>query len=338
MRRSASSWIAWLGLLISLAALVLLFYDIQLQELFRHLSSIIWPYWFSGLLSFVLYLLVISQRWRVILEPVCQVRLTNAAGALLIGRLANNLLPFRAGDLIRAVVLGERMRVSKTAVFGTVVLDRLVDTLSLLVMVVVLIFVADIPPAVKQSAVILLTVGLLAVVVLWLLSGHPGDTVRFVKAVLFFAPARIRNSVARLIASFLDGLQTLRLSSALPRIVFYSVLAWTLVVLTATLFLRAVGLELGWQAALFIVVVTNLGATIPSSPGALGVFHALVVYSLALWSIDKETALSMAIVYHESLFIFMLILGFLALWRQGYSLSSLKGLARRQPGQEAEAS
>lgn len=337
MKRPTLPWTVWLGLVISLLALIASFYGIQFDELFERLRRVSWPQLAAGLGLFCLYLIVISQRWRLILAPICRPKLVDALSSLIIGRLANNLLPFRMGDIVRAAVLGQRMQVSKASVLGTVVLDRLLDTLALVTMVIFLIFTADIPTVVKKSAFVFSVVGFLALLVLWLIARNRPEFKQLIDRLLHFAPEQIKNTIVNFVDSFSSGLQTLLQMKSLFPIILYSILAWLIVIAIAQFFLKAVGLNFSWQVPLFLVIITNLGAAIPASPGSLGVFHALVIYALALWSVEKEAALSMGIVYHETLYLFVLILGIGALWYQGYSLAGFRNLIERQSTVEVKS-
>jgi len=88
--------------------------------------------------------------------------------------------------------------------------------------------------------------------------------------------------------------------------------------------MRAMGLRLPFVAALAVLCFTSLGMTVPSSPGYIGVFEYLTVLSLALFGVDKETALGCALVAHALGYVGLIVPGVVAAWRQGYSYTRLR--------------
>jgi hypothetical protein len=247
----------------------------------------------------------------------------------LIGLLVNNLLPLRAGEVVKAVLMANKIQVSKSAAFATVVVERLLDMVALLIFVVVLTFGIDLPAIFKQGVTLLAGITLAVLAFLWFVSLKKDRWEVFARRPRF-VPNRLWIPIFSLLRSFMLGLQTLQTFSLWGGGIFYSIVAWSLVVVSAWFFLIAVGLRLDWYAPLFLVVATNLGGLIPSSPGSMGVFHALVLYSLSLWSVDKEIGLTMAIIYHESTYLLVTALGMVFLWRENYSLWQLKQLQDTQ--------
>jgi len=334
MKQRRVPWKVWLGLGVSLLCLMLVFHNVQLNELGYHLQQVSLPHLFVGLLLLVAYLIIVARRWQLLLTSVLRPSLIDSFSYTLIGRLVNNLLPLRTGEVAKAFLLGQKLRVSKSAVFATIVVDRLMDMLSLLIFVIVLLLAIDIPTVSKKSAALFGTVTLAVLLALWLLSRKKGGVERLIRSLPTF-PKRLQEMALRLSASFISGLQTLQAFKLLSVVVFYSILAWILVALSARFFLEAVDLHLNWYVPLLLVVITNLGGAVPVSPGSMGVFHVLVVYSLSLWSVEKEPALTMAIVYHESNYFLVTMLGLLCLWREGYSLTQVQQLQNSKAVQEA---
>lgn len=330
MKLRQMSWKVWLGLGVSLLCLLLAFHNVQLNELGYRLQQVSLPYLLGGLFLFVVYSMIVARRWQLLLTSVRRPSLIDSLSHTLIGRLVNNLFPLRAGEVAKALLLGQKLRASKSAVFATIFVDRLLDILSLLLFVIVLTLVTDLPAAVKQSAAFFGATALAALIVLGFLSRNGGGVERLFQRLPAFIPKRLQETTLRLLISFISGVQTLQTFRLLLAAAFYSVLAWVLVALSAWFFLESVNLHLNWYVPLFLVVVTNLGGAIPASPGSMGVFHVLIVYSLSLWSVGKEPALTMAIVYHESTYLLVTIVGLLFLWREGYSWTQVQQLQNPQ--------
>ncbi len=331
-------WKAGLGMGISALCLILVFHNIRPNELKYHLRQTSLPLMLGGLLLFAIYLVVTAHRWRLLLTSVFSSSLGDSLTYILIGRLVNNIFPLRAGEVVKAFLLGRKKNVSKSAVFATVITDRLLDTSSLLIFVVILFIAIDVPLSVKRSALFLGAAVLVAATVLSVLAREQGDPVQAIRHISAIVPDHLWKRIVSLSTSFSTGLQALRKSKLLLAVILYSILAWSLVVLSAWFFLKAVDLHLTWYVPLFLVVVTNIGGVLPASPGSMGVFHALVVYSLSLWAVDKEIALTMSVIYHESTYLLITILGLLTLWREGYSLVQVQRLQASQIAQQEQTS
>ncbi len=117
------------------------------------LQSLDWSYLHAAIVLYVLHLVVRGQRWQVLLAPLRHLTVRDAFAYVNIGYMANDLLPLRVGEVIRAVLLGKKNGIIKRAVLATVVVQRLLGILSLAALTVILMFTMPIPPLVKQTAV-----------------------------------------------------------------------------------------------------------------------------------------------------------------------------------------
>jgi len=136
----------WLiGIAISVALLFFLFFGIDYRQFLRALQGA--RYWYAvpiiGLLFLGCYLRAL--RWRWIMLPVKPIPVYHLFTAVVIGYMANDLLPARAGELVRAHVVGSRDKVSRATAFATIVVERLFDGLSVLVVMVLVLFRVRVP-------------------------------------------------------------------------------------------------------------------------------------------------------------------------------------------------
>lgn len=320
----------WLGIACSALFLFLAFRKVQWAELGSTLQSVDWRYLLVATAVFILKQFVRGLRWHILLIPLGQLRTMDAFAYLNIGLMANNLLPFRAGEIARAVLLGQRKGFSKSAVLGTIVVERLVDVLVLAALAVLLMLVMPIPSLVKQSALALGGVGCLGVAGLWVVAGRvfPSDKLVLPRPSESNGNPKLgglAEKVRILVRSFASGLASLRSPLQAAVAVCYSTLAWALAVGFAWLVLQACHLDLPWEAALMVILVVNFGTAIPSSPGFIGVAHFLAVLALEPWELPRSAALGFAIVLHAQSFLITLVLGLLYLWLEHKSLSNLLG-------------
>ena len=267
-----------------------------------------------------------ALRWRALLAPLVRAPFSDTFSCTMIGYLVNNVLPFRLGEVARAGLLGEKLQVSKTGVFATVVVERILDVLSLVAFVAVLMIVLDLDPVIRGSIMLAELMAVAAILVLCWLAWRGQDVGRLMPG---FVPQALRARLVGMLASFVRGLQVLRSARQVLAASSWSLLSWCLFTVSMFLLVRAAGLDrLPWYAPLLIIVVTNLGSAIPSSPGFVGGYHYLAVLALGFWSVPRSEALSAAILLHGAGYVVVTGLGALALLRENLAFGQLRRHAR----------
>lgn len=273
-----------------------------------------------GLLA--LCVLLRAVRWRSLFTPSTRPPLRDVLAALLVGYLFNNILPLRAGEVVRVVVLRRRAAVSAAEAGVTVIVERVYDVLSLLL----LLFVAApfLPEVTWLDAAGIfagvVTGGLvlgIAAVAIW--GERPVvAAVRPLARVLPVSRERLEQ-IARNAVVGLAGFRHPRLAA----VAFgWTLLSWLALAASCAALLAGfhTGLSTGdlLLAGLLVVVATNLAMVLPSSPAALGVFEAATVVALGAFGIDDSTALSYALVLHALNLVPYLVVGALVLhWSAG---------------------
>jgi uncharacterized protein (TIRG00374 family) len=252
-------------------------------------------------------------RWRYLFPAGTRPPATPAVRSLLLGEFFNALLPMRAGELVRVIAVHREARTSRSEALGTVVVERLLDVLVLLtLLLVVLPFVPEVSwlgaaVGILAAAVLVTIVGVLA---LWRYQSRP---LRVLLRPLRWLPGF---SEARTIAaaeSLLRGLEGLRSARSGILAVALTAVTWLTVGLSFWLAMRALDLGLGYDAALLVVVATTFALVLPSLPASLGVFEAATVYTLEAFGIDDSRALSAAVVLHVLSFLPFIVAGLVAL-------------------------
>lgn len=145
MSKHKIDWKLWIGIGISAFFLFLLFRKIDFHKLaaaFRELDYRYIPP--ALLLTFVSYFLR-AVRWKFLLLPIKRTRLANLFPSTLIGYMANNLLPARLGEFVRAYSLGQKEQIGTSAVFASLVVDRLCDGFTVLLVLLITFFTIRLP-------------------------------------------------------------------------------------------------------------------------------------------------------------------------------------------------
>lgn len=292
-------------------------------------------YWF--LLPMVVIMLsdylVRTFRWQIILNPTKRIKFTRLYPVLMIGFMANNLLPARIGEFVRAYTLSSREKVSKTFSLATIILERVCDGLALIAFMGVALFFF--PSPTKNATIHFIEIFSTAVfggAILFLVFLLFAErlTLRLVSLLLKPLPRRIEQKAHELLNSFVLGLHALKSLSSVLIIVATSVLIWSMEASCYYLILMAFNLQNKLQpmqligSALFVLVFVNLGAMIPSSPGYVGVFQAMAVLALGTYGVDKSTSFSLGLLMNFTQYAFITGIGLFFFSRQHMSFKSLR--------------
>jgi len=300
-----------LGIIISLIFLGLALYNINFTKLahtFRQIN-IRW------LLLSGIFILVAnyfrSLLWYQLLRRHSQPHIWDFFRIITIGYFVNNILPFRLGEVVRAWLLGKRERLSTSLAVATVVLERGMDLLVLLFYFILMMFIIPFENWLKLSGLILAAIGLgffLMVVLNYRFGGHLLD---FIEKPLQRLPGNIGFWLHSQINKFLEGLKLVESPGHFFAAFGLSHLSWMAWVMVTYFCFRAVGLDLPFFAAGFLIVVLNFGLMLPSSPGGLGVFEFMVIIALTKYGVEKEIALGFGFVYHMLQYLLILVLGWI---------------------------
>jgi uncharacterized protein (TIRG00374 family) len=283
-----------LGIAVSALCLWFAFKDVNLGEMFRSLETVSLRWVLASIFLSYLGLVVRAFRWRFLLTDSGGVRLIHLISATFIGMMANNILPARAGELVRAWALGRRERRPVSGVLASIVFERLLDVVSALAILGGCLILS--PALALEAALILKRAGL--VLLLISLAGIVGliMIVRYRKLVSEKVgrwSERVRASwMRRAIAGlhkFLDGLYGVQGGRHGAALASLSLLTWAFSI--ASFQVMAEGLHLGLsliQMSLVFVIVL-FGVAIPSAPGFVGTFHGFCVAGLTLVAGTEST-------------------------------------------------
>ncbi len=321
----------WAGIGISLFFLFLLFHKIDVAKLRLAFAEMDYRFLLPAVAATFMSYYMRAVRWKYLLVPLkSPTAMRNLFPATIIGYMANNLLPARLGEFVRAYVLGDKEGIDKSAVFATLVLDRLLDGFTVLLMLLLTFFTIQLPPGkegVQQGLVtggyLVLVIYLLVVLFLVLLKKYPLRTIGLIGKILQPLPSRLTEKIIPILGAFIEGLRFPSRMGQLAGLFGSSLLIWALAVWPVDLVLRSFGVSLPITASMFVMVFLVFAVMIPASPGYVGTYHAACVYALMALNLPKEQALSIAMVVHGISFFPVIFLGFYYLWRENLSLKTL---------------
>lgn len=280
----------------------------------------------------VLGYLLRAFRWRILLLPVDPTTgLGNRFKALVIGFMANNLLPARVGEFARAYALGRlEPRVTVGAAFGSLVVERVLDGLVLGAFLVGATLTPGFPTdalgdgfgSLMTAAMTLLglLLGGLAVLLLF-----PRPVVRVAEALARFLPRALARLVVDSLEAFLDSLAVVRSPGLLAAALAWSVGFWFWHGLSFYLGMLAFGIDLGLVAAIFTEAVVGFAVAFPAAPGFFGTFHVGAQFALeTVYGAGSSETLAFAYAYHLGGFIPITALGLWYVRSLGLSLDEVR--------------
>jgi glycosyltransferase 2 family protein len=317
-------WRLWLGILVSLVFLALAFRNPDFASMSQALLSADYRYLIPAVAVYFVGVYIRALRWQALLRSVKPMAIGTLFPIVVIGYMANNLLPARAGELVRAYVLSRRAGVTKSTSLATVAIERIFDGLTMILFILVAALLIRINQQVEFLAVIatVLFVGLL--IGLALFGAVPALQNLLLGLLRRLLPARLEQRIETILLGFVGGLASLRSRGDVARIVLTSVLAWSCEAAMYWIIALAFDLQIGWPAALLATAVANLFTLLPSSPGYVGIFEAGVLLVLVgLLGRDQATALSFALVLHAALWLPVTALGLLFWSRESFSWRTL---------------
>jgi len=282
-------------------------------------------------------------RWQVMLAPLGRPHFGTAFRATVIGFAASFILPARAGEILRPWLLARREGLDTAAVITTIVIERLLDFVTVLVLLAVFFTFFDpglsaMDPAMFQTVKTWGTrAGYAAMAGMAVLVGaaaRPHWLLRVVDAVTAWLPAKPRAVVVGLASQFATGLAVVREPARLAAAFAWSLPLWLVIAAQIWVVSMAVGVTLPPSGALLIMALLIVGVAVPT-PGAVGGFHeAYRVAATAFFGADNDHAVGAAIVLHAVGFVPTLIAGAWLMAREGLSLTHLGAEAKRAKDEE----
>jgi glycosyltransferase 2 family protein len=313
VQRHVRRRIGWLGFLLSGLFGYLAFRNVDLRELRDALASQELVFLAPAAVALAVGVLLRAWRWQLLFERATRPPFRYVLNALLVGYLFNTILPARAGELVRIQVLGRRAAISRAEVLGTVVLERAYD---LLVLIGLLAVAAPFLPPVDWLTAVLVfgaALGISLALGTIVVRRHGIQAARTLARPLTLLPAIDNERVESIARNAVIGLAALRVTRLALVAIAVTAASWLALASSAWFLLLGTDIDATFGMALLVLVATNLIMVLPSSPAALGAFEAAVVLALAAYGVDRERALSFALVLHALNALPFIPLGYLAL-------------------------
>ena len=334
----------WVGIAVSVVLLALFVFTVDIGRFLEALSRADYALVVPAAGLYLVSLLFRTLRWQRLLRHLKRVGVVRLYPVVVVGYMANNLLPMRIGELVRSYYVGEREGVSKATALMTIFVERLLDALTLLALIaLVALFVPVLGVAEgfgRLSSVPwpLLVAGFTAPFVigfggLVLVALRPETAARWGRAALRPLPRRLEARGAEAVDMLLGGLVSLRSPRSVVALFLLSVPVWLFEAGLFVVIAYSFDLDLAFDnavemgaALVLVMAIANIGASVPAAPGGIGLFELIARETLVLLplaAVDRADAGAYAAVVHAVLLVPMIVLGQVFLWTQNVSLGRL---------------
>jgi len=287
----------------------------------------------SVALTCVTYL-IRAERWQYLLAPLGPTRFLNVLRTTVIGFAASAVLPARAGEVIRPYLLARREGLSATAVFATIIVERILDLVAVLLLLGAFLLWFDpgleardsaVFSAIRYGGLVMTPVALGTLVVMFFMAGHPERLHGWVLKAQRVLPTQLALIIARLAQTFAEGFAVVRSPLRVLAALGWSLVLWMSI--AAGLWAVAVGfgIDMPFTGGWLMLAPLVVGVAVPT-PGGVGGFHeAFRLGATSFFGADNDTAVGAAIVLHAISMVPVVIVGLIFTIQDGLKIG---GLAR----------
>jgi hypothetical protein len=277
-----------------------------------------------------------AARWQYLLLPLGRPSFAMVFKTTVIGFAASTLLPARAGEVVRPYLLARREGFSATSAFATIIVERLLDLLTVLLLFGFYLEFYEpgtdagnstVFRALKSGGLVAGAASVAGLVFMMMVAGHPDRLSAWALRVERVLPERVASAVANLVRTFLEGLAVVRQPRRLAMAVLLSLPLWLSIAVGIWTTTRAFHIEMTYPGAFLMMAVLVVGVAVPT-PGAVGGFHkAYQIGAVAFFGAANDRAVGAALVLHAISFLPVTIAGAIFMAQEGLSLSGVRGMA-----------
>lgn len=321
----------WAGIAVSVVFMGLLAAKIDVSKLAAAFAAVDYRYIAAAVGCTFLSYFMRAVRWRYLLIHEKTIPLTSLYPATIIGYMANNILPARLGEFVRTYVLARKEGLEFPTVFASLVIDRLFDGATVMLLLLYALFALRLPQGMAEAETMLKTGGLVSfalyaaiLLFLLLLKRHTAVTLSWTATILKPFPRSFSDRLIPLLGSFIGGISLSSRGRHVWSVVLASLAVWLLCVIPVDLVLRGFGITLPVSASVFILVLLVFAVMVPASPGFIGTYHYACFKGLSVFGIAEPQAVSIALVLHGTAFFPVILAGMYHLWSGRISLRTIR--------------
>ena len=269
-----------------------------------------------------------ALRWKWLLAPIKNISTKLLFDATMIGYFGNNVLPLRMGELLRAYVVSNNISIPTSKVVGTLIVERILDFLALMILVIFFLFFSElinIPKWIMVFSIILILVIFITILVI----GSKNPDWESIKKRFKIFQSKVGSKIYNIITNIISGLSVLNKTPHKIGVYGFIVLLWTMYYISFILIIKGVNLDLSIMNVGVLFVFLTLSISIPAAPGYIGTYHASCVAVLTnIYNISLNTSQTFAVLSHAVVFIPFVTIGAIFFLKNSIKFSKLKSIER----------
>jgi hypothetical protein len=307
---------------LSIVFLIWVLRDFHIVRALRDMANADWKWVLVGMACDVMSYVAQAWRWKLLLTPFGRVRISRTIRAVFSGLFANLVLPLRPGEFLRAYLLSGTENIKLGRMIGSIAVERLVDLVIATASLGVVSLLVDLPVRFRRVADIL---GIATLVL-----------VTAIVVLIFYLETKLGDEETedrRGIMSALSALHTMGTAPSFYPAVLASVLVPGLQILALWAMMHSYSLHLSFLVAVVVVLVINLGISLPNAPANVGSYQFFCVLGLSVFQVEKTTATGFSIFAFIALTLPLLFLGMAAVVRSGLTWRTMRERVSVSPQQ-----
>ncbi|WP_459877845.1 lysylphosphatidylglycerol synthase transmembrane domain-containing protein [Desulfothermus naphthae] len=314
-----SNKLKFIGFVVSLIFLTLSLYSLDIHNIWKSFKFADYRFIPIAVILFLSSLYIRAFLWAYIIKEKIMSK-NRLFLHLMMGLMANNILPARLGEFVRAYTVGSETHISRTKIFSSIIIERILDVFWLLCFVLTAFFL-DLPSRWPMYLARFTFCLLIFLIIFFFLVHKFRD--RYIKFFLWFVPNRFKLKFKNNIEFYSDmifsGIYELK-GVRIFGVFFLSFLCWVIWIVFLWISLLTFHVHIGFVESLLLTGIINLGVMIPSAPGYIGTFQFVCVKGLSLFKIKQDVGFSFSILFHALWYMPTTVIGILSMWYLGQNI------------------
>jgi len=322
-------WHFWAGLVISALFLYLALRGLNLQMVWKSITSANLIWLLPGVLVYFASVWVRAWRWQFLLKPVQRISLLRMFPVIAIGYMGNNIYPARAGELLSAVLMNRKHHIAVSASLATILAQRIFDGVVMLGFLFLNLFQLGQLNIQRGFLDVLQTlafwgslvfIGLL--VIFLVMAAFPVKSHAIIQKIIHMVfPQKWQAGAEQVIRRFMLGLGALQTPRDVITVTTLSIIIWLIEALFYWFVMLAFPFRVSFLTLMLLLGVVNLATTLPSAPGYVGTFDAMSIAFLAAMGISPDLSAGYTVVLHAALWLPITLVGLFFFAREGLKWS-----------------
>jgi uncharacterized protein (TIRG00374 family) len=326
-------WRVAVGLVVSAVSLYIAIQNLKPLEVWRAFQQAHYLWIGPAIVLYLLALVARTLRWRALLSSERWIPLRELLPTMAMGRGANNIYPFRTGEIIRALLLKQRNGIPAATGLAAILVERVFDGLTMILFLILAALIGGIPDYLNYVVWAALAVFGAALALIYALVLWPAPIQRLTKRLIDrITPQRFRSQLHAIIERFVGGFTSIKSVLTLTLVILFSITVWIAETVSYRLLMNSFSFDIDLHHLLLMSSTANLGTALPSGPGNLGTFDAPAILVLTRVGIPENTAIGYQTLLHAVLWCTETFAGLWFMWRSGLRKTDLDRTLAEQSG------